>query len=165
MLRVFVILALASAACSAQPPPPPQPEPNGTVLLPVPLDSLASAAPFPASPHAPTCEACKHNCRVSLFCGCLLPPEIVGGYEALLASAEYPEPAPDGGPEGRVVVQFVVGEDGSLSDVEVVHAVHPDLDRAAVEAVRRSSFRPAYSPCHGSVSERYAVPIPYRRSN
>jgi TonB family protein len=133
--------------------------------LPISLDSLASARPYPALPHEATCAACEHTYRVSLLHGgCFLPPQIIGGYRGMVGAAKYPEPAPEGEPEGRPIVRFFVRADGSAEDLEIVHAVHPALDRAAAEVVRRTAFRPAYSPCLGSIGERYAVAIPFRRA-
>jgi len=44
--------------------------------------------------------------------------------------------ARDEGIKGTVVVEFVVGKDGSISNVKVLTGVHPDLDAESVRAVR-----------------------------
>ena len=47
------------------------------------------------------------------------------------------------GIQGDVRLAFVIAADGSVDDVRVVRSLHPDLDEAAVAAVRKSVFRPA----------------------
>jgi TonB family protein len=55
----------------------------------------------------------------------------------------YPDDARKEKIAGRVMVQFVVGADGSVSDVKVVRSVHPLLD---AEAVRVISSSPKWTP-------------------
>jgi protein TonB len=53
---------------------------------------------------------------------------------------EYPESAKSRHLEGRVKVQFVVSEDGSLADIKVLKSSrYKNLDEAAVAAVKRAS--------------------------
>ena len=49
----------------------------------------------------------------------------------------YPAVAAENGIQGRVVVNFVVEKDGSISNVQVVRSVDPALDREAVNVVKR----------------------------
>jgi TonB family protein len=67
-------------------------------------------------------------------------PEIVGGHAAI--RLEYPEFERRAGIEGRVVIGFVVGADGSMSGEEVLRGVGPGLDAAALAALRRLRFVP-----------------------
>lgn len=66
-------------------------------------------------------------------------PEYPGGFQALAselgAGIEYPLTAKQDSVEGTVFVQFIVGEDGVVSDVEVVKSVHSDLDAEALRVV------------------------------
>ncbi len=64
-------------------------------------------------------------------------------YKYLNAHLNYPEEAQSSGKEGRVVVQFVVNEDGSISNAEAVQKVNPQLD---AEAVRVVSSMPKWKP-------------------
>jgi TonB family protein len=75
------------------------------------------------------------------------PPELVGGMEALQKHVTYPEFARKAGIEGRVIVQFVLGRDGSVLTPHVV--THPDQEKphrllreAAVDAVQKAEFEP-----------------------
>ena len=58
------------------------------------------------------------------------------------AMPAYPEDARKQGIEALVVVKFVVGEDGTVSDVRVVKG-HPLFDEIVVAAVRTWTFTPA----------------------
>ncbi len=49
----------------------------------------------------------------------------------------YPKVAVENGVQGRVIVNFIVEKDGSISKVQVVRSVDPALDSAAVDVVRR----------------------------
>jgi periplasmic protein TonB len=55
---------------------------------------------------------------------------------------DYPEMARASQLEGTVVVKIQVGTDGSVLQAQVIQAVHPLLDKAAVEAARRCRFVP-----------------------
>lgn len=57
----------------------------------------------------------------------------------------YPSDARDAGVEGKVVVQAVIRENGTVGDVQVLTAIPgwPSLDRNAVEALREWKYRPA----------------------
>ncbi len=55
---------------------------------------------------------------------------------------DYPEMARASQLEGTVVVKIQVGTDGSVLQAMVIQAVHPLLDKAAVDAARRCRFIP-----------------------
>lgn len=54
----------------------------------------------------------------------------------------YPDDARKQGIEALVVVKFVVGEDGEVSDVKIVKG-HPLFDEVVLASVRSWSFEPA----------------------
>lgn len=60
------------------------------------------------------------------------------------ATLEYPPELLelDPPPEGRVVVQFVVGVDGVPKELKVQQAVHPRLDALAMDAVSKLRYEP-----------------------
>lgn len=89
-----------------------------------------------------------------------------GGNSALqsfLASqVKYPVVAMENGISGRVVVEFVVERDGSLTDVKVVRSVDPSLDKEAIRVVKSM---PKWSPgkLNGTtVRVRHTVPVVFR---
>jgi len=57
---------------------------------------------------------------------------------------EYPDDARKKGIEGKVFVEFVVKEDGKLSEFKVVKGIDPDCDAAAVKAMMQmEAWKPA----------------------
>ena len=78
---------------------------------------------------------------------------------------KYPVVAAENGIQGRVVVQFVVEKDGSVSQVKVVRGVDPSLDK---EAVRVISSMPKWIPGKqngNTVRSRFRLPVTFRLSN
>lgn len=67
-------------------------------------------------------------------------PSFPGGQGALMAylrdHINYPAVAQENGVQGRVVLQFVVEPNGSISGVKVVRGVDPSLDKEAVRVVK-----------------------------
>jgi TonB family protein len=59
----------------------------------------------------------------------------------------YPESASSMRTGGAVTMDALIGTDGSVRDVQVVASPHPDLDRAAAEAVRQWEFTPTILNC------------------
>ncbi len=63
-------------------------------------------------------------------------PSFKGNVNAWLSShLSYPAVAAENGIQGKVIVKFVVGKDGSVSQAQVVRGVDPSLDREAIRAV------------------------------
>lgn len=100
----------------------------------------------------------------STHCEWFFMPEFPGGDEALLKFLEdnirYPET--DACVQGNVVVDFVVNEDGSLSDFRVRKSLAPEFDK---EALRVLKLMPKWR--HGMergkyVKFRYRVPVKFR---
>ena len=67
-------------------------------------------------------------------------PEFEGGVENMMKflqqNIKYPEEAKKSGTQGRVIVQFVVEKDGSVTDAKVVRSVSPELDAEALRVVK-----------------------------
>lgn len=71
----------------------------------------------------------------------LRPSRPVGGYQV---KPWYPESARQEGIQGTTELKVLVGANGSVGQVLVVKSAgHPDLDRAAVDAVKTWRFDPA----------------------
>ena len=71
-------------------------------------------------------------------------PSFKGNVNAWLASnLNYPAVAAENGVQGKVIVRFVVGKDGSVSQASVVRSVDPALDR---EALRVVNLMPNWNP-------------------
>ena len=93
-------------------------------------------------------------------------PEYTGGMSALIdflsTNIKYPEDAQKQKVEGRVLVNFVVEVDGSITDIQVLKQAFPSLD---AEAVRVVKAMPHWTPgkVKGKpVRVRYTLPIVYR---
>ncbi len=75
---------------------------------------------------------------------------------------QYPQAAKDADVQGRVVAQFVVGNDGKVGDVKVLRGVHPDLD---AEVVRVISSSPDWTPGYVKgepVKVTYTFPVVFK---
>jgi len=95
-------------------------------------------------------------------------PEYPGGLVELMKyismNVHYPEAAEKTGAQGRVLVQFVIEEDGSVSDAKVVQKVSDELD---AEALRVVSAMPKWKPGRQKgelVRVKYTIPITFRLS-
>ena len=55
---------------------------------------------------------------------------------------EYPERALKDRRKGNIMIGMVVGADGLPRDLEVMRSLAPELDRAAINAVKRWKFVP-----------------------
>jgi len=92
-------------------------------------------------------------------------PEFDGDvYSYLSKAVRYPEAAREAGQEARVVVHFVVHENGSISDVEVVKSGGKSLD---AEAMRVVGSMPKWKPGKTkgkAIKVYYSLPIIFRLS-
>ena len=94
-------------------------------------------------------------------------PEFPGGQKALFDylrfNTHYPKQAYRKGIQGRVVCQFVVKNNGKISNVKVVRSAgNKSLDREAVRVIRSM---PKWKPAmyQGKpVSVKYTVPVTFR---
>lgn len=93
-------------------------------------------------------------------------PEYPGGTAALLEyfreTMEYPQDALRDNIEGRVIVKFIVEEDGSITHLKVLKSISPSVDAEALRLINRM---PKWKPgkqngktCRVS----YSVPISFR---
>lgn len=93
-------------------------------------------------------------------------PSFPGGISGLRTylnqNIRYPAEAQETCVQGRVVVSFVVGKDGHISDVTVLRSVDPSLDKEAIRVVRNM---PRWTPGKQGgepVRVRYNVPVSFR---
>ena len=94
-----------------------------------------------------------------------LKPSFPNGLTALTQwlneNIKYPAEAAKDGVEGRVIVEFVVENDGSINNVRVVQSVDPLLDKEAVRVVKRM---PKWIPGKQNgvvVRVKYSIPITF----
>ena len=106
--------------------------------------------------------------RDEIFCYVMEQmPQFPGGEQALLQfihdNLKYPTDSADQGVSGRVVLKFVVTEDGSISDIQVVKSLDPACDK---EAVRVAGLMPKWIPGkqNGTSSKvYYNLPIQFKK--
>ncbi|MCH5310588.1 MAG: energy transducer TonB [Prevotella sp.] len=74
-------------------------------------------------------------------------PQFPGGavemMKWLTKNLKYPENAQRRKKQGRVVAQFMINTDGSVSDIKIIKSIDPQLDR---EALRVLKMMPAWKP-------------------
>ncbi len=93
-------------------------------------------------------------------------PEFPGGMMECMnwlgKNINYPATAQEKGIQGRVIIQFVVERDGSITEPKVVRGIDPDLDK---EALRVVSAMPNWKPGKHKgevVRVKYTLPIMFR---
>lgn len=93
-------------------------------------------------------------------------PEFPGSMAACMKylgeNIKYPAEAMKAGKQGKVIVQFVVEKDGSISNPQVVRSVDPELDG---EAIRVVSIMPKWKPGYQKgepVAVKFTIPVTFR---
>lgn len=93
-------------------------------------------------------------------------PEFPGGMQGLLnyvaKNTKYPQNAVKNKIEGKVIINFIIEKDGSVTNVKPYRGVSPDLDK---EAIRVISSLPKWKPGaqHGKpVRTAYTMPIAFK---
>ena len=93
-------------------------------------------------------------------------PQFPGGSAAmmqyLMKNIRYPEESFKNNIQGRVIVSFTVGKDGSISDAHIMRHISPQLD---AEALRVINTMPNWTPGMQDgkpVAVKYAVPVTFR---
>ena len=93
-------------------------------------------------------------------------PEFPGGMAELMKylqkNLRYPQICKEQGVQGRVIVQFVVNMDSTITDVNVIKSVNPHLDEEAVRVVKAM---PKWDPGKQRgepVCVRFTLPVTFR---
>lgn len=96
-------------------------------------------------------------------------PQFPGGMgesmKFLAQNIKYPAVAQQAKIEGRVIVQFLVKENGKVADIKVMRGVTPELD---AEAMRVVGLMPDWIPGKQrgkAVAVKYTMPIMFRLQN
>jgi TonB family protein len=82
------------------------------------------------------------ECTTSSDGGRIIPPRKIRDVHPL-----YPEGLRGTGTEGTVVMQARIGVDGYTGDISIIKGAHPDMDQAAVAAVREWRFTETLLNC------------------
>lgn len=95
-------------------------------------------------------------------------PEFPGGIQAMMkflsTNIKYPVEAQKKGISGRVIVQFVIMEDGTLDQAKVIRGVDPLLDEEALRVVKSMpKWKPGVDRGE-AVKVRFTAPIMFNLS-
>lgn len=119
----------------------------------------------PVSPEAKEAPA-DSTAEEEVFMVAEQMPEFPGGMKELLKflqdNLKYPENAMKNNVQGRVIVQFVVEKDGTLTEFKVARSVDPDLD---AEALRVLQTMPKWKPGmqRGKIVRvKFTVPVSFK---
>lgn len=92
-------------------------------------------------------------------------PEFTGGMDAFLRflsqNIRYPAEARKNGTQGKVIVSFICGNDGKLTDIHVVRGIGDGCDEESVRVIKLlPPMKPGY--VHGKpVNVAYSIPISF----
>lgn len=162
------------------PPPPPPPEPETPEIIEVVEEEVETTLDIkteddqsqrqiqtyvPPPPPKPKQEEVTEE----IFVVVENQPEFPGGNAAMMKflsdNIKYPVIAQENGIQGRVICNFVVERDGSITDVQVVRGVDPSLDREAVRVIQQM---PRWTPGKQrgqAVRVRFTLPVVFRLQN
>ncbi|MFB6231158.1 MAG: TonB family protein [Salinibacter sp.] len=121
-------------------------------------DSLGPAAP---EANAPTSESTTAASKDSAVYVVVEQQPKCGGLRALQEKTKYPEFARKAGIEGRVFVQFIVDEQGEVTDPTVTRGAHELLNKAALNAVESLDCEPGRQDGE-AVKVQMALPVTFR---
>ncbi|WP_352421661.1 energy transducer TonB [Proteiniphilum sp.] len=164
----------------APPPPPPPPEPETPEIIEVVEEKVETRMEIkseddqsqrqtevyiPPPPPKPKQEEVTEE----IFVVVEEQPEFPGGNVAMMKflsdNIRYPVIAQENGIQGRVICNFVVERDGSITDVQVVRGQDPSLDREAIRVIQQM---PKWKPGKqrgSAVRVRFTLPVVFRLQN
>jgi len=91
-------------------------------------------------------------------------PELVGGLKALSEQIQYPRIAKMAGIEGRVIVQFVVDEQGAVIDPQIVRGIGAGCDEEALRVLQAATFKPGMQ-AGKPVGVKMSIPVTFKLSD
>lgn len=152
-----------------KPPPPPKPPvpvevPNDEIIEDDDLDldaSLDIDEPLADLPPPPPPEEDEEEPEPEIFVVVEQMPDLIGGLGALQKKIKYPEIARKAGVEGRVILQFIVDENGNVSDPVVARGIGAGCDEEALRVVRDAKFKPGRQRGK-SVKVKMSLPITFK---
>ncbi len=157
----------------SEPPPPPRPPapveaPNNAVIeqeninfdASLDLDAeLDVSNDRPAPPDEPEEESKEEN-EPEIFVAVEKSPDC-GGIESLRNKVQYPKFARQAGIQGRVIVQFVVNEEGNVTNPKILQGAHTLLNEEALRAVQKLECTPGEQRGQ-PVKVRMTMPVSFR---
>lgn len=125
----------------------------------------AASAQKTDSALTPTLDTPTDNWSDKIFTSVQVPPEFPGGPRAFSAFVSknivYPAVARQNGIEGRVIVNFVIEKDGSLTNIKVLRGIGGGCDEEAVRVMKLCPNWIHASQSGHAVRISYSVPISF----
>lgn len=90
-------------------------------------------------------------------------PELIGGLASLQKEIKYPQMARNAGIEGRVIIQFIVNEQGQVENPQIIRGIGGGCDEEALRAVKLAQFKPGKQRGE-PVRVQYSLPIVFKLS-
>lgn len=146
------------------PPRPPQPEPvpNDEIMEDQFYDldtDLDMDTPMDLPPPPPPEE--EEDDEPEIFQVVEDMPEPVGGMQAIYENIRYPDVARRVGIEGRVIIQFMVDENGEVRNPQVIRGIGGGCDEAAIAAIQAVEWTPGRQRGR-AVKVQFQLPIMFR---
>ena len=159
----------------APPPPPPPPAPRASDVLTI-VDSDEDfddeleiedvEADTEAEVEIQDVEEEEEEGEGQIFMRVEQMPEFPGGMKALFKflsrNTKYPTIALENGVQGRVIVGFVVGKKGQITEVKVLRPVDSYLDKEAVRVVKSMPNWIPGKQMNKAVRVSYNVPVNFK---
>lgn len=149
-----------------KPPPPPRPQvpvevPNDEIIedVEINIDAEINLDEPLQMPEAPPEEE-----EEDFFVAVEQMPQLKGGLAGLQRKINYPEMARKAGIEGKVIIQFIVNEEGEVENPRVIRGIGGGADEEALRVVKEAEFIPGRQRGR-PVRVQYSLPITFRLQN
>jgi len=152
-----------------KPPPPPRPQapvevPNDEIIKDQNININADLNMDEPLKMPPPPEQKKEDNSENFFVAVEQMPQLKGGLAALQRKINYPEMARKAGIEGRVIIQFIVSEDGTVQNPHVIRGIGGGCDKEALRVVKKAKFKPGRQRGK-AVRVQYSLPIVFKLQN
>jgi len=149
-------------------PPPPKPVvpvavPNDEILTDEIIDldaelDLYESAEIPIKPPAQEADEEPEEEEPEIFVVVEQMPVLIGGLEKLHEEIKYPDLAKQAEIEGRVLVEFIIDEEGNVTNPRVIRGIGGGCDEEALRAVSKAKFIPGKQRGR-PVKIKYVLPV------
>ena len=149
-----------------KPPPPPRPQ----VPVEVPNDEIIEDqeinidADINMDEPLPEPEEPQEEEEEDFFVAVENMPKLKGGLASLQKKINYPDMARKAGIEGRVIIQFIVNEQGKVENPRVIRGIGGGADKEALRVVKQAEFEPGRQRGN-PVRVQYSLPITFKLQN
>lgn len=152
-----------------KPPPPPRPQvpvevPNDEVIQDQNINLNADLNMDEPLDMPPPPKKKKEDDSEDFFVAVEQQPKLKGGQKWLYNHIKYPDMARKAGIEGRVIVQFIVDENGNVENPHVIRGIGGGCDKEALRVVKQAHFTPGRQRGK-AVRVQFSLPIVFKLNN